>query len=159
MGTRNRFNVCHPCCTAVPPPCVHCTDYPGDTVAVTFSGFGDAAFCLCGTWFNATFILQRSLYDPCFWLASGYWGCKSSYSYSYGERYTIRLGISQHFTGVKVWTCELYIGGWLFGYQWLAGAPGAIDCTATQTLAFAYYMNWTSIVYCSGYLTSSCQVN
>lgn len=160
MGTRNRFNVCHPCCTGTPPPCTGCSVDPGDTVPVTFSGFTDAGFCKCGTWFNATFVLTRDSLNPCYWRASGYWGCKSTYIYSYGSYYEIKLNLTiDPVSGNYIWLCTLYIGGWLYAYQWNSGTSSPIDCTATRTLALAYYMNWTGVVYCANYLSSSCQVN
>lgn len=38
MGTRNKFNVCHPCCVDVF-PCTHCDDTPPAVLPITFDDF------------------------------------------------------------------------------------------------------------------------
>ena len=51
------------CC--LPGECTDCDPDPGDTVAITLSGWLDD-FCGCG-WLNSTFILQCAALSVCWW--------------------------------------------------------------------------------------------
>lgn len=160
MGTRNRFNVCLPCCTDNS-PCDKCSSQD-TTRTVTFDGF---TFNCCQYGDEPpvntayTLVQPSPLNRPCHYIryAPSYW-CQT-----YGGN---RLGNWMSLDAVELdngnygWRCVLYITMWSQPYaeyrcssqttlvfEWDSGAAAQFDCTAPRSLTL------TDIIYYDAYPT------
>lgn len=149
-----------PCCVGEP-PCPFCSG-DADTITVTLGGFLDGE-CSCDS-INGTYILTRSVTDPCLWVAAN-----QSVSCSYYGTAWFRLNarVATLVGGNWGWkvgwelTSPLAFGTSIVNWKWDSGDAVAFDCTATRVTSIANIYEtpppWS--IGCGNLNGVTCQVN
>lgn len=170
MGTRNRFNPCHPCCVDVD-PCTDCGASPPDPLPVMLSNVTPAliytGLCMGCNTLNSVLLLDRI--QPCFWQFSDTLICDG-----YGTPVTAIvqatlqsiyvLGVRKVYWSVTVGFSGPGIHGGDAGALWTfrqatAAAVPPIDCDATHVLSLhTFWLSDAQTMFCD-LRNATCQIN
>jgi len=139
MGTRNRFNPCHPCCTIATPPCSDCAGTPPDPLPIAIANAANHYCSDCGD-LNGAYLLPRI--KPCTWAFVTTLNCGYLYGMATPVTVSIRASVQYYiFPGnVRKASWSGYVslgrGGVTCTYTFwdFALAVSPIDCSAQKVL-------------------------
>lgn len=141
-------------CCYDPPPCGFCSA-DNDTITLTIGGFSGMSVCGCARVFNGVWTLPREYANACYYLQTYTYTCVPGGAPRYVNMEAWVTGDGTHLC----WFAQLYFQGVFYNYKWDSGSMSAFDCTATRTLTFTSISGSFGATPCTGYASTTCQIN